>query len=132
LWRHRIAGAGRAGAAARLAPDAAAAVPARLLDDAFAGVAARRPPAAVPALFLGQDRPWPDAPGAYLRPLGPAPIALEAEVGGLDIRHLPGNEIGHDAARAGGHGPAQRAVTGIEVEIAVARRPVEHGRAVRG
>ncbi len=43
-------------------------------------------------------------------------IAAEVEVGDVDLGNAAGDHVGHHSAGPGRHGPAQRAVTGVQVE----------------
>src|SRR5688572_33128849 len=58
------------------------------------------------------------------------PVPLKRQAIEADLRRASRDHVRHDAARAGRHGPAQRAVSGGKIEVAVARRPDDR-RAVR-
>lgn len=49
---------------------------------------------------------------------GSGRVAAEAEIRHVDLGRMPGYQIGEDAARARGHGPAERAMARAEIEVA--------------
>src|SRR5215470_15868071 len=60
----------------------------------------------------------------------PASESVRAEPADVDVRLLPLNQIGDDAAGAAGHGPAHMALAGVEPKVLVARA-ADDRRAVR-
>src|SRR5690606_12860612 len=73
----------------------------------------------------------PGASGISHAEAASAAIPRKGEIAGLDLGLATGDEIGDDAAGPGGHGPAERAMAGVEEEVRVPARAAEHGRAVR-
>src|SRR3546814_7467283 len=57
--------------------------------------------------------------------------AVDGEALERDLRRSAGQQIGEDAAGPGPHGPAERAVAGVEIEVGEAGRADERA-AVRG
>jgi cellulose synthase/poly-beta-1,6-N-acetylglucosamine synthase-like glycosyltransferase len=56
-------------------------------------------------------------------------VAAEVEVGGVDVRLPARHQIGDELARRRRHGPAERAMAGVEVEITIAGA-ADHRRTV--
>ncbi len=48
-------------------------------------------------------------------------IPFRSQFAHVDVRHPAGDDVGQHLGRAAGHGPAERAVAGVEIEIGVAR-----------
>lgn len=56
--------------------------------------------------------------------------AIDAKTIQRDFRRPAEHEVGHDPAGAAGHSPAQRAVAGVEKQIAEGG-PADHRHAIR-
>ena len=68
---------------------------------------------------------------AFLKPY--LDVSFRPEVADIDVRHPAGDDVGQNLGRAAGHGPAERAVAGVEIEVgelgaADQRRPVRRHR----